>query len=489
MRPSRKRQRSTRSPLVPSAPATNVCLEVEDHSVIRRSAVDFFRLRSLRDPHAQAARLADQFVIQNRSLLSLLDVTINRDFDGSETRLLIRAGSAVGAVPMISPSTARPDYGLVVQPRFAWSGIGPMLADMGWRVSPVPLKLPLLRRSERRVPAWVLSSMILPRLKALIESLDRRFEFVAETRRAPRGSVNWSKYATKSLPRAGFLALPCMFPDLRDDRLLKGAIRHTVECQLRALESQKENGSFVHRLIEFAQQLLYRVQSVPSYVPTSNMLNVWLQRPMRSAPFFDGLQAMEWTVDERGLAGVSDLEGIPWRMPMDQFYEAWVETVFHTVAQRTGGQMRVGRKRETTRPINWQPPYLGSQKSLVPDLWLEWGSTTLIVDAKYKRHWEEMQLQPWARTEEQLREEHRNDLLQVLAYANLAKTRKVITCLSYPCSHESWASLKERGRLFHRAELPVGSRSLELWLTAIPMATPLGRIASCLTDALRSAVE
>ena len=33
-----------------------------------------------------------------------------------------------------------------------------------------------------------------------------------------------------------------------------------------------------------------------------------------------GLQAIEWTADERGLAGVSDLEGIPWTMPMNEFF-------------------------------------------------------------------------------------------------------------------------------------------------------------------------
>ena len=99
---------------------------------------------------------------------------------------MIHSGSAVGAVPLISPTTARPDYGLVVQPRFPWPGIGPMLAEMGWRVSPAPLRLPLLRRSERRVPVWVLSFMILVRLKALLDTLDRRFELTDETLRAAR---------------------------------------------------------------------------------------------------------------------------------------------------------------------------------------------------------------------------------------------------------------------------------------------------------------
>jgi 5-methylcytosine-specific restriction endonuclease McrBC regulatory subunit McrC len=330
--------------------------------------------------------------------------------------------------------------------------------------------------------------MILERLKGLLDSLDRRFELATEMRQAPRGSVDWAEYATRSLRHAKFLSIPCTFPDLRDDRLLKGAVRHTIERQLRALETQKEHGAFVHRLIEFGRELLRRVQTVAAYVPSPTTLSRWLQRPMRSEPFWNGVQAIGWTIDERGLAGLSDLEGIPWTMPMDQFFEAWIETVLRVVARRTGGHIRVGRKRETVHAVSWEPPYLGSQKSLVPDIWLEWESTTLIVDAKYKRHWEELQQRSWMNVEEELREQHRHDLLQVLAYANLPRTPRVIACLAYPCSPRSWNSLRERGRLIHRAELSVGTRIVHLWLTAVPMATDVERIASGLTEELRKVI-
>jgi hypothetical protein len=465
-----------------------MCLELEDHSITHRSAVDFFQLRGLRDPHAQAARMAEQFVTQNRSLMSLLEVHVSQDYDGRDVRLVIHSGSAVGAIPLISPTTARPDLGLVVQPRFPWAGIGPMLAEMGWRISPKPLRLPLLHRSERRVPIWVLSFMILVRLQALLNTLDRRFELTSETRLAPRGRVDWSEYAKRNMPRAAFLSVPCTFPDLLDDLLLKGAIRYTVERQICALESQRQHGAFVHRLIEIAQQLLQQVRLIPVHVPSQATLGSWLQRPLRTEPFINGLEAIEWTIDERGLAGLSDLQGIPWTMPMEQFFEAWVETTFRVVAQRTGAQIKVGRKRETTHPINWEPPYLGSQKSLVPDIWLEWDSTTLIVDAKYKRHWEELGRHSWLRLEEELREKHRSDLLQVLAYANLARTSNVVACLVYPCSPQDWGSLRERSQLIHRATLTLGSRSVHLWLTAIPMATAVERIAIPLADELREAL-
>jgi hypothetical protein len=453
-----------------SASSEEVCIELEDYGVKRSSAVDFFGTRNSRDPNAQAGKLAEQFVQRNEALLTVLDTRVNCEYDGRDVRLVVRTGGVAGAIPLISPTSSRPDYGLVVRPRFSWLGIGPLFAEMGWRVSPIPLKLPMLRRSERRVPLWVLSSMILTRLEALLKTLDRRFEFATDDLTAPRGRVDWPTYARNRLPHARVLDVPCMYPDLRDDRRLQGAIRYSVEKQLLSLETQRHHGAFVHQLIEFGNRVLDRVRQFASVTPTPGLLSSWLQRPMRNEHFVHGIQSISWTVEERGLAGLSDLEGIPWRLPMDQFFEAWVETVLTNVCKETGGRLKTGRNRETVFGIDWRPAYQRSQSALIPDFWIEYGNLQVIVDAKYKRHWEELQLHSWSRLEDQLREDHRNDLMQILAYGSLAEASNVVVCLAYPCGQATWESLKERGRLLHRAEIVVGARKVRLWLTAIPMS-------------------
>jgi 5-methylcytosine-specific restriction endonuclease McrBC regulatory subunit McrC len=359
----------------------------------------------------------------------------------------------------------------VVRPRFDWPGIGPILGATGWRVIPSPLSMPMLPRSERRVPPWVLSTIVLFRLKGLLDQLERRFEMTSEERSSPRGTIDWSRYLHRQISRARFLEVPCRFPELQKDRNLRAAIRFALEKQLHSLESQRLAGSFVRELLEMCRSLIDQVLDVSPREPAPTTFQVWQRRTLGSEVFRRGVEAIEWTAEERGLAGLSDLAGLPWAMSMEQFFEAWVETLMAHVARQIGGVMRSGRERQTVVPLNWSPPYLGSQKSLIPDLVIERDDTTLIVDAKYKEHWEEMQERRWSDLEEELRERHRADLLQILAYSTIARTRKILVCLAYPCNEERWLSLRARNLLIHRASVPATERRIELALIAFPLST------------------
>jgi hypothetical protein len=82
----------------------------------------------------------------------------------------------------------------------------------------------------------------------------------------------------------------------------------------------------------------------------------------------------------------------------------------------------------------------------------------------------------WRDQIDELRQEHRDDLLHVLAYANLVNTSDVVCCLVYPCSLPTWESLVRRNRLFHQAELPNRGRRIRVWLTAMPMCGAAERV-------------
>jgi hypothetical protein len=479
------RKTLARSPLSNFTPVKSGCFEIVDSSISHLSANFLIHGSLPRDPQAQAARLCNQFINLNRGILGNLDVSAESVYDGNSVTLSLKAGTRVGAIPLISPTTGKPDYGLVIKPRFDWSGIGPMLVQMGWRVLPTLLKLPLLPSSERKVPPWVLSSIILFRIHALLKQLERRFEFTEANLLAPRGNINWPQYITSRITSADFLNIPCRFPDLRDDRELKSAIHFTLRKQLASLESQRVWGIVALQLINFCRSLLEQVRDTVPRQPNSVNIGTWYKGPLKTEVFRDGLQAIEWTVEDRGLAGLANFQGLPWAMSMEGFFEAWVETITMQLVKSIGGEVRVGRKRETIVPLIWQPPYLGSQKYLLPDLVFEYGDTTVILDAKYKGHWEELSHNQWVNLEEELRKWHRDDLLQVLAYSTLFTTKRVVGCLIYPCHKETWESLKHRERLWHYASLPAGKRRVELVLTVAPMGVGVEETAQTLATVLQ----
>lgn len=460
------------------------CFEVEDSSSLRIPAHLLIRggVSSVRDPNPHAARLGRQFIKQNSGLLADFKVDAALNYDGINVDIELKSGTCIGAFPLMSPTSGRPDYGLVIRPRFNWSGLGPMLATMGWKTLPTPLRLPPIPGTERKVPSWVLSSVVVFRLKQLLDKMERRFELVENVLNAPRGHINWSTYLTQKMPQAKFLQVPCQFPDLRDDRELKSAIHYTLNKQLYGLQSQRHTGIAAIQLIDLCQDLLAKVNNVSPRIPMPKTIESWLHGSLKTEVFNKGIQAIEWTVDDRGLAGISDLRGLPWIMPMEVFFESWIESVAEALVRTNGGKLRVGRKHETVYPITWDPPYTGSQKSLIPDFIIEKERSTIILDAKYKSHWEELNFSRWSMLGKQLRERHREDLMQILAYSNLSDKSHIISCLVYPCRMSTWQSLQSRNRISHRASVRSGVKHIELILIAIPMDSNIHGIVKSVAD-------
>jgi hypothetical protein len=457
-------------------------IKLKDTSVGRIAASAI--ARSGRGDDARQAHLAHLFIDRNGRTLEQFKIEARVDYDGKQVYVVFKSGAAIGAFPLVSPLSGKPEVSLVVGPRFGWAGLGASLGRSGFKVVPQILSLGLLPKTEREIPPWVMSAAVLPRLKTLIGRLTRRFEMVEEVRSAPCGSVDWAMYATAKLPAMKFLSVPCRHPDLTSNRELRAAIHFTLRKQLAALESQRHSGGAVLVLMQLCLELLRAVDDVLPVPPTRRQLDLWFRTPLATSALFDGLNAISWTTDETGLGGATDWRGLAWTMSMEEFYEAWVETVFEQFTKRFGGMLRVGRRRETITPIAWERAYLGSQKFLLPDLVIEQEDRVVFVDAKYKDHWEELRQNRWMTLEEEIRERHREDLLQVLAYSTLSDRKATTACLAYPCTPNTWTSLKARRMLSHKGAIYAGRRKIDLVLVAIPIGSRLEELVDYLGVAL-----
>ena len=105
---------------------------------------------------------------------------------------------------------------------------------------------------------------------------------------------------------------------------------------------------------------------------------------------------------------------------------------------------------------------------LVPDIVVRRGKAIRVVDAKYKAHFAELDEQAWTKMTDEIRDSHRADIHQVLAYASLYDAEEITATLVYPLRHSTWEALHARQRDRARAELFHGKRCIRLELRGLP---------------------
>ncbi len=165
------------------------------------------------------------------------------------------------------------------------------------------------------------------------------------------------------------------------------------------------------------------------------------------------------------------------------FFEAWVEAIAEQAARQHRATLMTGRRHETTVRLHWQPAKYGTQRSLIPDVVLHRPGVTVVIDAKYKRHAQLVGYGLYGADAHDWQVQHREDLLQCLAYTSLFDTPRIVACLAYPTPDEQWNRLNFEGRELSRATVRHGLRQVEVALLAVPMsgnvketATQLGRL-------------
>jgi hypothetical protein len=105
---------------------------------------------------------------------------------------------------------------------------------------------------------------------------------------------------------------------------------------------------------------------------------------------------------------------------------------------------------------------------LAPDFLLELPGRAVWIDAKYKDHLRRLAVQDWSGLPVILRESHRADLHQALAYAMFSDAPRVDTLLVYPGLLGPLGEPVSPDPVFALADLVAGGRHVRLGLGSIP---------------------
>lgn len=423
-----------------------------------------------RDAATQAWGIfAESFLSVNGPALQALGVNAEVQSATRHVKLRFRASDKIGAVPLKSVANGRIAGGVVVAPRFGWRGIGAVLSQTGWAAMPNILALPSVPGSGREVPPWVIAGPVLHRIEALLRNLKRGYQEREEVLRRPRGTILWGDYVKGSLARGRWDRLPCRFPDLAADPRLRGMARWTIERVYASLVRSPEQDQVASALIQLSTHLLTALNDVTALYPSERALQTILRGSLIAGSALSAAaEAMEWVAEDRGLGGGRTLDGLSWALALDQLWESYVEAVYRREAAMTGASILVGRKHETIVPVHWTPSWNRSLGHLVPDLVLQKGAEVEIVDAKYKAHLADIDELGWRNLREEVKEAHRADLHQILAYAALYDAEMITATLVYPLPEALWNELHAKGLDVTRAEINRGARHVSLQLRGIP---------------------
>ena len=411
----------------------------------------------------------DAFLSRNRAALNALNLE-SRIVSGRDgVRLELQPGLRAGAIPLRSAVTGQVAGGIVISPRFGWTGVGQVLSATGWGSGPEFLSLPLVPGSGREVPPWVLAGPVLRRIKDLLENLRPGYIERDEVRNHPRGQIQWHTYLHRQMPTGRWHHLPCRFSELDTDSKLRQAVRWTLERLHTDLGSVGGRDPVALSLIGQIVLLLEHVLDVPARRPLRGELEHNLGGDsMTSLALREGLRAIGWIVDERGLGGGRTSDGLAWAISLDQLWERYVESLVRGEAARTGGRVRVGRLGETVVPLAWNDPGHKALGHLVPDFVVHRHDGIEIVDAKYKSHFTDLDANRWSALAEETQASMRADLHQVLAYAATAGSADQIRAtLIYPVRRGLYEDLQQYDRAETQAVIPVGHRQITLRMKAV----------------------
>jgi hypothetical protein len=393
--------------------------------------------------------------------------------------LTLRPSGRAGAIPLRSGTTGQVVAGYVVKPRFGWSGVGSILSETGWSSAPNILQMPLVPGSGREVPPWVLAGPVIARLQALLEQLKRGFDFRNEVRQMPRGTIRWAEYVRGSLPSGRWHHVPCRYPDLSTDPVLRGAVRWTLERVLEELGVVAGDDRVALELQIVARRLLDLLGDVARVYPRPELISRLAGGdPLLAHTVRSGLEAIGWVRDERGLGGGRQMDGLAWVLPLERLWEDHVCAQVRERVRQEGGVLRVGRRGETVTPLHWSDPTHRSVGSLVPDIVVTRSSSVWIVDAKYKAHFAEIDESGWRQMADDIRESHRADIHQVLGYSALFDAPTITATLAYPLRRPTWESLRDRGHDRVSADLYSGSRHVRMELWGLPFRAQRDAVVS-----------
>ena len=363
-----------------------------------------------------------KFISYNQNNIKFLDISVSMLGLDSNTELAFSTGKYIGAIPLRSPVNGKQIGDFLVYPRFSdgkflFSQLTKILMMLNESVEPEYLDtLPLASGGVVRPPHYYDAVKYIYAYQSAVR--ENWFKFRSEERSHPypKASTNWQKYINEEHDPQKRLIYPAKDNELSPNHREWQQAKTVFEMAKDELAQPTTPMSIRYPMKTLGQALTAKTQSIQQASVQSFTIHA------SDPPVIKKLKEQGNIFLHRNSKEVS-----AWRIDIAELFERYTQHLVQKV-------IREMPARFYANPRFSARGYLPSWglKYLEPDALIETENLSIAVDAKYKAHYYSRN-----QTSSILKETHREDLHQILAYCSFSSARNKAGMLFYPSDQYS----------------------------------------------------
>lgn len=358
-----------------------------------------------------------KFIDFNSRLFKFLGVQPYLIGSDQNTALTFRTSNYIGTIPLRAPDTGKQIGDFIVVPRFSgrdrFEDYIEILNIVGTEINPEFIdSLPLVSGEIFRPPLYLEAIKFVYTLEKLTRRPWRKFDNIEKITSQPTGQVNWKKYINKEYKVENKLKFPVRTNILSKFHFEYSEMRYVFDIcksELLSTNTPQRIKNTLRTKLSFLEERLYHHK--PKV--TDKMIIRFSDSPIVKACKENANRILNYNL----------VKSTAWRIDFSHVFEKFIQYIFREAAKETGGCLYSNLKfhSKTSKYYAWELDHLE------PDAIFQKENVLIFIDAKYKSN-----LYNKFDQSEILKEYHRHDLHQIMAYSSFSKTDLKFCFLCYP---------------------------------------------------------
>lgn len=389
-----------------------------------------------------------KFTLYNQDLFAFLNVKPHISGNGKQATINFSSGNFIGAIPLRSPINGLQIGDFVVKPRFTsykddLFSYGELISLLESEISPeFTYSQKLKSQNSVKPPIYIQASKFIQLLYRTLFSTEWvKFQNRLNLLKEPKGEIYWNRYIEKEYDPKFKLVFPCR------ENYLSQQHKEFYEIVYVYSLARKEILS-VFTPIKIRVQLDQLIRTIDTKLADfDRSATQSIQIHQFDFPIIKNLKSQA-----NLFLSSSSKDITAWKIDLAVLFERFIQYIFSLVTSD------LNLKQINNHHIyrsGYNPPYW-SLRYLEPDLIVQGNRYSIIVDAKYKSHYFNLN-----KNTDFLVDEHRHDLHQIISYSAFIPNQEKYMMICYPFSTFLTRRMDYQSDIF-------GTR-IHLFLLGIPM--------------------